>query len=347
MSDFPWTPQVANMAQDINWAGDGGIYAELIKNRAFQGSDLYPTSLTAWSPINGAQLSIKNLSSPLSKALPSSMNVAIPKKNPHENPKKNAKPIGFANSGFWGMDVRTQKYKGSFYVKGMYKGKFTASLKSALTNETFGSVDIDSKIEKGNTKSEWVQHKFTLVPRKNAPNGNNTFTLTFDPSGIKGGDSLDFNLISLFPPTYKGRENGLRVDLAEAFAALNPKFLRFPGGNALEGPDLANPWQWDETIGPLENRPGRPGVWTYQTSDGLGLIEYLNWATDMNCEISKYPFSISLSILAPPQPTNSLTTSQSSVSTPVSPSTETSPKKKTSVPSCNPPSTRSNSSAAL
>ncbi|KAF2272644.1 GH51 arabinofuranosidase [Westerdykella ornata] len=269
-SDMPY----GLMHEDINYAGDGGIYAELIRNRAFQGSKQFPVSLSGWSPINGAQLTLKQLSKPLSSALPNSMNVAV------GNASKPG-PIGFSNSGFWGMDVKKQPYKGSFYVKGAYKGKFTASLQSAITKETFGSVEIVSK----SVENEWVQHKFTLVPTKNAKNGNNTFALTFRPEGVQGkAKSLDFNLISLFPPTYKGRENGLRVDLAEAFAALEPKFLRFPGGNALEGPDLANPWKWNETLGPLKDRPGRPGVWGYQMSDGLGLMEYLQWAEDMNLE---------------------------------------------------------------
>jgi alpha-N-arabinofuranosidase len=203
-------PPYAYWEKDINNAGDGGIYAELIRNRAFQGSKQYPVSLSGWSPINGASLSIKNLSQPLSPALPSSMNVAV-------SNVTNPKPVGFANSGYWGFDVRRHEYKGSFYVKGDYEGTFTASLRSALKDETFGSVKFRSKSK----KNKWVQHHFTLTPERNAPNSNNTFTLTFNPSGVKGG-SLDFNLISLFPPTYKGRENGLRVDLAEAFEALDP-----------------------------------------------------------------------------------------------------------------------------
>jgi alpha-N-arabinofuranosidase len=77
--------------------------------------------------------------------------------------------------------------------------------------------------------NEWIQHNFTLTPISAASNSNNSFYLTFDKSGVSGG-SLDFNLISLFPPTYKNRANGLRVDLAEALKALNGKFLRFPGG---------------------------------------------------------------------------------------------------------------------
>lgn len=270
--------------QDINNAGDGGIYAELIRNRVFQGSSHYPVSLSGWSPINGAELLIKKLAQPLSDALPSSMNVAV-------SNSTGLKTVGFANSGWWGIEVRKYEYKGSFYVRGSYEGSFVASLRSALTNETFGSVKIQSK----NKTNEWVQHEFTLIPTKDAPNSNNTFALTFNPAGVKDG-SLDFNLISLFPPTYKGRANGLRVDIAEAFAALDPKFLRFPGGNALEGPDLANPWKWNETIGPLKDRPGRPGVWGYHTTDGLGLVEYLHWCDDMELEPSMFSKDIHLNV---------------------------------------------------
>jgi alpha-N-arabinofuranosidase len=86
--------------------------------------------------------------------------------------------VGFANSGFWGMDVKVQKYTGSFYVKGAYEGSFTASLQSNLTDESFGSVDVVSQSVAG----EWTQHNFTLVPDKAAPNSNNTFAITFDPA---------------------------------------------------------------------------------------------------------------------------------------------------------------------
>lgn len=130
------------------------------------------------------------------------------------------------------MDVKAATpYSGSFYVRGAYKGVFTASLQSVLgEKEVFGSVEVKSKSKKG----EWTQHEYVLVPRKSAPNSNNTLAITFDAAGVEGGEGLDFNLVSLFPPTWKGRKNGLRVDLAEAFAALNPVccFLR---GSGLRG----------------------------------------------------------------------------------------------------------------
>ncbi|KHE82779.1 glycoside hydrolase family 51 protein [Neurospora crassa] len=262
------------MHEDINNSGDGGIYAELIRNRAFQSGDesRYPVTLDGWSAVNGAKLSLKKLSLPLSAALPYSMNVAVP--------SSSNKTVGFANAGYWGMDVKVQKYTGSFYVKGAYQGKsFTASLQSALTGEVFGTTKVPVK-KAGN---DWVKYDFNLVPEKAAPNSNNTFAITFDAAGVRGG-SLDFNLISLFPPTYKNRPNGLRVDIMEALAALKPKFLRFPGGNMLEGNTLPTWWKWNETIGDLKNRPGRAGVWGYPLSAGLGLVEYMQWCEDLNLE---------------------------------------------------------------
>ncbi len=103
----------------------------------------------------------------MSTALPNSLNV-VPSSG----------KSGFTNSGFWGIDVKVQKYTGSFYVKGSYSGSFTASLQSNLTGETFGSVDIVSR----SVANEWVQHEFTLVPKKAAPNSNNTFAITFEAS---------------------------------------------------------------------------------------------------------------------------------------------------------------------
>ena len=101
-------------------------------------------------------------------------------------------------------------------------------------------------------------------------------------SGVKG--PLNFNLLSLFPPTYNNRPNGLRVDLMEAMKGLNPSFFRFPGGNNLEGNEPPYWWDWKKTLGPLEDRPGYPGTWGYENTDGLGLLEYLLWSEDLGME---------------------------------------------------------------
>ncbi|TVY25586.1 Alpha-L-arabinofuranosidase A [Lachnellula hyalina] len=253
------------MFEDINHSGDGGIYAELIQNRAFQGSLEYPSTLTPWVSIGDAILTLQNTSVPLSKSLPTSINVASNSTNG---------TIGLLNPGWWGIDVKPQKYTGSFWALGSYKGKFTVKLQSDLTDEVFASLDIPSSA----TPEKWTEHKFELEPRIAAPNSNNTFVLEFDS---KAG-SLNFNLISLFPPTYNNRPNGNRPDLMEALKDLGGSFYRIPGGNNIEGDAYHHPWLWNETIGPLTERPGRPGTWGYQNTDGLGLVEYLNWCTDIS-----------------------------------------------------------------
>jgi len=195
----------------------------LIRNRAFQGSTTYPSSLDAWTAVGDSTLSLHNLSDPLSSALPTSVKVS------------GTGIAGLVNEGFWGIDVRPQKYSGSFHVKGSYKGSFTASLQSATTGRTLASVEVESKC----LDSEWVQHDFTLTPKKIASNTNNTFSVTFDASVSlyfanypqkfgtdnfqkASGGSLDFNLISLFPPTWNNRPNGMRRDLMQALSDFGP-----------------------------------------------------------------------------------------------------------------------------
>lgn len=127
--------------------------------------------------MNGADLELHELDEPLSKQLPVSMTVKKGKKHRHGR-------IGFMNDGYWGMDVKKQKYTGSFWVKGGYKGHFEASLRSNTTKDVFGSVKVKSQAK----KHEWVEHKFELIPSKDAPTSNNTFALTFDPKvSVSGG----------------------------------------------------------------------------------------------------------------------------------------------------------------
>ncbi|KAI1653102.1 glycoside hydrolase family 51 protein [Daldinia decipiens] len=264
--------QYGFLHEDINNSGDGGLYAELIRNRAFQISDRYPASLDGWHSVNGAKLSLKNLSTPLSDVLVTSLNVAAP---------KGQGQVGFLNDGYWGMDVKARrKYSGSFWVKGTYSGQFTACLRSNITGQTFGSVKVKSQ----STADQWTEHAFELTPSQDAPNSNNSFAVTFDASGAEAG-SLDFNLISLFPPTFKGRKNGMRLDIAEALEQFHPTLFRIPGGNMLEGLTNKTWWDWKNTLGPLKNRPGFTGVWGYQQTNGLGLLEYLEFAEDLGMEI--------------------------------------------------------------
>jgi alpha-N-arabinofuranosidase len=142
------------MFEDINNSGDGGIYAELIQNRAFQGSTEYPSTLSPWSAVGSATLTLQNTTLPLSKALPASVNVAAPSKS-------TSGKIGLTNPGWWGISVKPQKYTGSFWVLGSYEGTFTVKLQSDLTNQVFVSLDIPSESQAG----KWVEHTYELTPR--------------------------------------------------------------------------------------------------------------------------------------------------------------------------------------
>ena len=107
----------------------------------------------------------------------------------------------------------------------------------------------------------------------------NHLTLTVGHAG-----TLWFSLVSLFPPTYHDRANGNRIDLMEKLAAMHSAFLRFPGGNYLEGDHIPERYEWKKTIGPLANRPTHPSPWRYISSDGMGLLEFLEWCEDLKME---------------------------------------------------------------
>lgn len=144
--------------------------------------------ISPWTPYGDATLELDNSSS-LSSALPTSLKVTTGA----------AGVVGIKNPGWWGIDVKAANtYKGSFYTRGAYCGNFTASLVSDITNETLATVDIAAR-----SKSDiWTQYNYTLVPTKDAENSNNSFILTFE---ARAGKTLNFNLISLFPPTYNNR----------------------------------------------------------------------------------------------------------------------------------------------
>lgn len=189
-------------------------------------------------------------------------------------------------TGWWGFDVSPQTYNASFWVMANYPRyrdnttTFTMALRSNTTGEVYTSATVSNyKIP----VTEYGQVSAQLVNTKKAPNVNNVFTITMDAEKVRG-QTFYFNLASLFPETYKNRPNGLRKDIAEVYEHMKPSFLRFPGGSNLEGQSWEFRWKWWETIGPLKHRPGRQGNWGYYQTDGLGLVEYLEWCEDMNME---------------------------------------------------------------
>jgi alpha-N-arabinofuranosidase len=255
------------MTEEINHSYDGGLYAELIQNRTFQDNDKNPVH---WSLIqNGTGASIAlDPGQPLNDALKTSLKL-------YAAGAALGSRVGIANDGWWGIPVRPDMtYRVSFYAKGNSSGPLTVSIESNDGTKTFAKVEIPK------ISGEWKQYTATLKTESDAVvSSANRFVISTDSPG-----TIWFNLVSLFPPTYKDRPNGNRIDLMQSMADLKPGFLRCPGGNYLEGDKIATRFDWKKTLGDLATRPGHPGCWSYRSSDGMGLLEFLEWAEDLGAE---------------------------------------------------------------
>jgi alpha-L-arabinofuranosidase len=256
--------------EDINYAADGGLYAELIQNRGFEfslsdkkGNDKTWTHTKAWN-VSGenASLSIDSLS----PVHPNNKYYAI-----FETGESSA---GLINQGFDGIPLEAgEKYDFSVFARTM-DGK-TGTLKIRLigqNGEIYGESDTLT------ISGDWQKYNAVLIAKKTVADAN----LEIVPQ-ISGSIALD--MISLFPRnTYKGRKNGLRPDLAKAIAGLKPSFVRFPGGCIVHGDGLANIYRWKNTIGPLEARKPQRNLWGYHQSYGLGFFEYFQFCEDIGAE---------------------------------------------------------------
>ena len=253
--------------EDINHAADGGLYAELISNRSFEDSD-NATSTWRTKSADGATISTQLVSKALlnnaqGKAL--QINVAA---------RQNA-TASLVNEGFWGINaVQGRTYKLSLWAKGSYKGGVKARLVSADGKSVYAETAVDAKMGK-----KWSKFTASLTANANDPKAQ--FELVFVGKG-----TITLDVVSLFPPTFMNRENGLRPDLAQLLYNIRPKFVRFPGGCYVEGQESPeNAFHWEKTIGPIEERPGHKNVnWRYRTSDGMGFDEYLQLAEDLNAK---------------------------------------------------------------
>lgn len=256
------------MTEEINHSYEGGLYAELVRNRTMHGSWSGPEG---WTLVQrgdaAASVEVDRTTGP-STALPHSLRVKV-------DAASAAAPAGIANSGWWGMAVHPHTtYHGSFYAKSSGDiGSVTAELISDTTGAVIGKADIPLH------GSDWSNYQYTLASGDVAPSSANHLELTVSKSG-----TLWVQLVSLFPPTYNNTTNGNRIDIMERMAAMHPHFLRLPGGNYLEGDRIVDRFDWKKTIGPLVDRPGHQAPWTYWSGDGLGLLEYLEWCEDLKIE---------------------------------------------------------------
>ena len=259
--------------EDINYAADGGLYAELVKNRSFE----FPQHLMGWKSFG--KVTVKD-DGPFERN-PHYVRLAYAG-HPH-------KQTGLDNEGFFGIGVsRDAEYRFSVWARipdGKEAGKIRVELvdtKSMGEQQAFATatLDIDSK--------EWKKYQVVLK----SPVTNPKAVLRIF---LASPQTVDLEHISLFPvDTWKGHENGLRKDLAQALADLKPGIFRFPGGCIVEGTDLATRYNWKNSVGPVENRPLNENRWQstfahrfypdYYQSYGLGFYEFFQLSEEIGAE---------------------------------------------------------------
>ena len=259
--------------EDINYGADGGLYAELVKNRSFE----FPQNLMGWKTFGHVTLKDDG---PFER-------------NPHyvrlAYPGHDHKRTGLENEGFFGIGVKAgEEYRFSVWARlpeGSSSEKIRVEIVKPSTsaeNHAFASQEltIDSK--------EWKKYQVILKPK-----------LTEDKSILRiflaSKGTIDLEHVSLFPvDTWKGHENGLRKDLAQALYDIKPGVFRFPGGCIVEGTDLNTRYDWKKTVGPVENRPLNENRWhytfqnrffpDYYQSYGMGFYEFFLLSEEIGSE---------------------------------------------------------------
>ena len=259
--------------EDINYAADGGLYAEMVKNRSFE----FPQHLIGWRAFGNFEVEDDG---PFER-------------NPHYvrlgYSGHRDKITGLENEGFFGIAVKEgATYRFSVWARCPEGGQSTLEVSFVKNNtmeedQRFATVNIDI------SGKEWKKYTAELTSPRTEPKGALRIFLAGDKV------TTDVEHISLFPKdTWKSRENGMRKDLAQALADMHPGVFRFPGGCIVEGTDLDTRYQWKNSVGPVENRPLNENRWHYTfghrfypdyfQSYGLGFFEFFQLCEDFGCE---------------------------------------------------------------
>jgi alpha-L-arabinofuranosidase len=257
--------------EDINYAADGGLYAELIENRSFE----HGVAMYAWREEARDKSGGKMIVSGEGPIHPN---------NPHflrlELPTDGA-PYGISNLGYGGIALsQGEEYKFSIHAR--TPSGYAGSLRVKLV-DTDGGILAEGLIPK--ITDGWARYQIPLVSKAAARSARLVVL-------AEGPGQVDLDMVSLFPKaTWKGRDNGMRVDLAQALADLKPGFMRFPGGCVVEGFDLANAYRWKDTVGDVSTRKQNWNRWTtndpnkpdgqYHQSYGLGFFEFFQLCEDI------------------------------------------------------------------
>lgn len=250
--------------EDINYSADGGLYAELIQNRDFEYSN---QDRGEWNAKSFWQLDGEGADWEILTEHPIHAN------NSHYASVSSIKGFRLSNTGFDGICLKKgERYDLSLFAKTMNGKGLKLTVKLIADGKELAQTSF--KVSSGS----WKQFHGVLTPSEDTEKG----TLVIESPG---SSQVGLDFISLFPQkTYKGRKNGLRSDLAEALAAMHPKFVRFPGGCVSHGNGLANMYRWKETIGALWERKSQSNIWGYHQSKGLGFYEYFQFCEDIGAE---------------------------------------------------------------
>nr|ABF22680.3 alpha-L-arabinofuranosidase [Prunus persica] len=259
--------------EEINHAGAGGLWAELVSNRGFEaGGPNVPSNIDPWSIIGNESSLI--VSTDRSSCFDRNK-VALRIEVLCDSQGASSCPdggVGIYNPGFWGMNIEKGKtYSVVLYVRSSGSINVSVSLTGSDGLQKLAAANI---IASDSEVSNWT--KVEVMLEAQGTNPNSRLQLTTTRKGF-----IWFDQVSVMPlDTYKG--HGFRKDLVEMLEDLKPQFIRFPGGCFVEGEWLRNAFRWKETIGPWEERPGHFGdVWMYWTDDGIGYFEFLQLAEDL------------------------------------------------------------------
>lgn len=249
--------------EEINFAGEGGIYGEMVRNRAFYSSSdaSYWTFVTQGTATGSMAV---DSSQPLNTNILNSLILTM---------ASGSGSVGAANSGYWGMALQSNAYYNlSFYVRSTngFTGPIVARLQNAAGTVVYGQATFNG------LTGNW--QKFSASLLSSGTDTNAELVLSISQSA-----TVWLDVVSLFPAaTFNDRTNGLRADLANMLWSLHPSFMRFPGGNYIESYNVTNAVRWKRSIGDIAQRPGHLNdSWGYWSSDGYGLDEGLQECDDM------------------------------------------------------------------
>lgn len=257
--------------EDINYAADGGLYGELVKNRSFE----FPDALMGWKAFG--KFEVKN-DGPFERC----PHYVVLGYSGH-----NDTATGLQNEGYFGIGIeKAEDYRFSVWAKAI-SGDATVEV-SLVDENTMEEHQEFATAELKVSGNEWKKYELVLKPTKTVQKANLRLLL-------KGKNSVALEHVSLFPKhTFKDRDNGMRRDLAQALYDLHPGVFRFPGGCIVEGSSLEQRYQWKNSIGPVENRPLNGNRWLstfnyrlfpdYYQSYGLGFYEYFLLSEDIGAE---------------------------------------------------------------